>query len=281
MDPRQPVPGEVSPERKRQMMQLIAAVCLLGLGAMLGVFFSPAAPQHAQQRISELEAELGKARSRIGKLRRRVQYSGANADATSESTLGAKIRKRHLRYGRQYAKQLREAKAQAAADLILWFVQRWNSVLAHPKPDDRLGRRAEILALLVSSMAETLHPGDYVTWQEEFFGGDWLGELHFDVDGDGLPTTRSGANPRDGFANTSVCKVAMALNQAVTNASVFITHDLPCDAPEMRVSTVLAGRTLNDALNQLVRRLKREGFAVVKTHNKRGRFILIGPGNRL
>src|SRR5205814_682238 len=81
--------------------------------------------------------------------------------------------------------------AQPAAELIEWFIGRWNALLDKPLPNDRATRRAEALSLLVGGMGKNLHPEDYVPWQAEFLAGNWLGELHFDLDGDGLPAKRS------------------------------------------------------------------------------------------
>ncbi|MEZ4272781.1 MAG: hypothetical protein R3C68_15520 [Myxococcota bacterium] len=136
------------------------------------------------------------------------------------------------------------------------------------------------MSLLIGGMAKNLHPGDYVPWQAEFLSGDWLGELHFDINGDGLPGKRTDMNPRDGFSNVSVCHIAMALNLSVRDAQVLVMPKMRCDSPRAKVSVFLQGRTLDDALTEFVTAMRQEGFLVVERQEKGIRLILVGPGTR-
>ncbi|MFH1177695.1 MAG: hypothetical protein V1750_09840 [Acidobacteriota bacterium] len=168
-------------------------------------------------------------------------------------------------------------RCQAAAELIEWFVARWNDLLDRPQDGDRTGRRAEVLSRLIGGMAQNLDPDDYVPWQAEFLNGEWLGELHFDLDGDGFPAKRASPNPKDGFADVSICQVAMAINQTVLDAQVLVQPQMRCDSPNAKISVFLQGRTLDDALDELVRALKRDSFFVNDRVFKGTRMILIGP----
>ena len=156
-------------------------------------------------------------------------------------------------------------------------------MLNRPQDGDRIGRRAKLLSQLIGGMALNLDPDDYVGWQAEFLQppeGNWLGDLHFDMDGDGLPGKRRRKNPKDAFADVSVCRVAMALNQTATDAHILVMPEMRCDSPKVKISVFLQGKTVNDALTELSRALRREGFVVVEQIKKGIRQFLIGPGSR-
>ncbi|MEE8408704.1 MAG: hypothetical protein V3T05_03785 [Myxococcota bacterium] len=279
-DPSQPLPGEVPPGRKQLFMQVGAGIILVAVGVGFGVVISPESPKKLEEKIVALQGELQTSRAKVAELERSLTYRHVKR-AIANGRLKDEDRRRHETQGRKYAHALRMVKAQPAADLMDWFIGQWNGLLDAPQPDDRVGRRAAVLSLLVGGMAENLNPDDFVPWQAEFFlDHKWLGELHFDLDGDGLPAKRTAPNPKDGFANTSVCQIAMALNQSITNAQVMVMSDLHCDRPEARISVFLQGKTLNDALNEFIVALRREGFIVVERKKKSVRLILIGQGTR-
>jgi hypothetical protein len=52
--------------------------------------------------------------------------------------------------------------------------------------------------------------------------------------------------------------------------------EMECDRPENRMSVFLQGSTLNDAINEFVRSVRREGFLVVEKKKKNIRMVLIG-----
>ena len=276
-DPRRPLPGEVSPRQRQFFVLGVVTIGLVGVGAVLGLWIAPESPIEDRLRIGELEEKLRLRDDRISALERELLYNQLDGPSGG-GKLSATDRARHLRKGREYSRALRRVQAQAAAEMLDWFVQRWNKLLDSPAEDDRVSRRAATLTLLVSGMAQNLHPEDYVPWQAEFFGGHWLGELHFDLDGDGLPTTRNHPNSHDGFADTSICHIAMAFNQAVIDAQVLIMPDMPCNAAGARMSIFLQGDTFNAALTEFVRAVREYGFIVTERHEKGNRLILIGRG---
>ena len=49
-----------------------------------------------------------------------------------------------------------------------------------------------------------------------------------------------------------------------------------CDSPRARISAFLQGRTVNDALTEFVKVLRRDGFMVTERKKKGIRLILIG-----
>jgi hypothetical protein len=278
-DARKPLPGELPPERRRLLRELVVGTLLVGVGAVLGVVLSPETPRAAAQRIAALEGELAAAKRHVGELEWAVKHPQP-VEVSVSGKLKAADRARHEREAKRYAGLLRKAKAQGAAELVSWFVGRWDSMLDAPTHNDRTGRRAELLALLVGGMAANLNPGDYVPWQAEFLGGEWLGDLHFDLDGDGYPGKRSMPNPHDGFANVSVCQIAMAMNETVRDARVLVMPEMSCDRPEARMSVFLQGTTVDDAITDLVRALQRDGFLVVEKIERGVRLVLVGPGTR-
>ncbi|MBN1962849.1 MAG: hypothetical protein JW841_18100 [Deltaproteobacteria bacterium] len=274
--PNRKVAGQLPPAKRQLLNRLIIGTALISVGALIGVFLAPESPDEAKARIAALENELVNAKRKIGELQWAIKHPAVQEN-NDIGKLDPDIRKRHTQAAKRYAAVLRQVRAQGAADLIEWFVARWNAMLDSPNLNDRTGRRAELLSLLVGGMAANLDARDYVNWQLEFFNGNWLGDLHYDLDGDGYPGKRSMPNPRDGFANVSVCHIAMALNQTARNARVLMMPEMKCDQQEARMSIFLQGKTVNDALTELVKALKTKGFLVVERIDKGMRLILVGP----
>jgi hypothetical protein len=279
-DPRKPLPGEVSTQRRILFNLVGGGVIVLGVGVMLGLVLAPDTPIESKQRIAVLESELMLTKQRVLELDRAVQYKASSDVVRPTGRLRNEDKKRHERESKRYTKILRQVKAQSAAELVQWFITRWNGLLDQPAANDRTTRRAELLSRLVGGMSENLHPDDYVPWQAEFLNGDWLGELHFDMDGDGYPGKRSGKNPHDGFADVSVCQIAMAMNQAARDARVLVMHDMKCEAPHARMSLFLQGATIDEALDELVRELRRAGFVAVERTDSGMRLVLVAQGAR-
>ncbi len=268
-----PLGQEITTQAAQRLRLVLYATLLLGAGVLAGLWLAPDTPRSARAQVEALQAALAEKDSRIGALQQLARAPDPNAGA---GHLRPQDRARHNREGRAYINALKRTGAQGAAHLVEWFIGRWDALLDNPQPEDRTGRRAATLALLVGGMAANLNPGDYVPWQAEFLSNLWLGELHIDIDGDGLPGPRSGPNPHDGFANVSVCHVAMALNQAMVDGQILMMPEMRCDRAESRMSVFLQGDTLNDAMSEFVRAVREQGFLVVEKQENNQRLVLVG-----
>ena len=266
---------DLSPGRRKQIWLAAGALACLVVGALLGLELSPESPRELKQQLAAAQKAAQTNQERVAQLEQMMHEADTNQ---GRGKLRPADKARHEREGRRYAATLRKVGAQGAGDLMEWFVSRWNQILDSPMPDDRIGRRAAALSLLVGGMASNLNPGDFVPWQAEFLiDSNWLGELHFDIDGDGLPGHRTSKNTHDGFANVSICQVAMALNQSMLDGRVLVMPEMHCDRPEARMSVFLQGATFDDALNEFVKSVREQGFLVVEKHQKNIRLILVGP----
>jgi hypothetical protein len=272
-DPQDLRHDELSDQAQARLRQAVTAIILLGVGILAGLWLAPDTPSSAKTHIESLQTVLAQREAQIGELEQLARAPDPNGN---EGHLRAKDRARHQKEGRAYIAALRRTGAQGAANLVQWFIGRWDQLLDAPQADDRTGRRAATLALLVGGMAANLNPGDYVPWQAEFLNNGWLGELHLDIDGDGLPGPRKGPNAHDGFANVSVCHVAMALNQAMTDGQILMMPEMRCDRPDSRMSVFLQGETFDDALNEFVRAVREQGFLVMEKNERGGRLVLVG-----
>lgn len=270
--PKIPMPGEISPHTHANLKRIGQVVGILFLGIALGIWVAPDTPQKARQQISDLQSQLADAKSRAAALEQAEKTAGSLAPGKMRPADKAHVQREAARY----AAALRRVGAQGASDLMRWFAVRWIQLLDQPQDDDRTNRRAATLSLLIGGMAANVNPGDYVPWQSEFLSGHWLPELHYDWDNDGLPAPRSHANTHDGFANVSICQIAMALNQSMTDAQVLVMPELHCDRPDSRMSVFLQGATFDDALTEFVQAAKGQGFVIVERHDKHMRLVLIG-----
>jgi hypothetical protein len=251
-DPRKPLPGEMSPERRRAFILVASVVGAFGLGLLIGLMAAPQTPSEVLAKNEALAGELAESQKRVEDLTRTLQYR-ATEKPVAQGKLPQAIRERNQLGADRIAAAMKRYKNQGASELMTWVAGRWNGLLDAPEPDDRTGRRAATLALLVGGMAENMRPDDFVEWQAAFFRGSWLAELHYDIDGDGLPAKSSHESPKDGFANVSVCHIAMALNQAVTDTQILMTPDMRCDRPQSRMSMFLQGKTFANAIDELSR----------------------------
>lgn len=278
-DPSKPLPGELSKKRKRAFYVGGASVVLVCVGALLGLALAPDSPKDLLQKMEALETELEAKQQALTELGRKMQYDKVVL-RDGPGALSWADRQQHMDQGRAYARLLKGkgGGAQAAAELIEWFVGEWNDLLDFPQPKDRIGRRARLLSFLVSSMAKNLNPGDFAVWQGEFFRDHhWLGELHRDLDSDGFPGFRKDPNPKDAFAGASICTIAMALNQTAKDALILLTPSMRCDAQTARVSMFLHGSTVNDAFDTFVSSAKEAGFFVKDAIRNQTRLIWLGP----
>jgi hypothetical protein len=274
-DASKPLPGEMSPERRRAFMVTAGVAGAFALGIVIGLALAPGTPAELTAKNAALEEELSDARDRVQDLERTLRYRETDKPV-DQGKLKPEIRAKNEQGALRIAAVMKKYKAQGASELMEWFIKRWDELLDSPQADDRVARRAATLALLVGGMAENMHPQDFVEWQAAFFKGNWLAELHYDIDGDGLPGKSSTKNPKDGFANVSVCHIAMALNQAVTDTQILMTPDMRCDRPQSRMSLFLQGSTFADAIDEFVDAVKKEGFLVVERRENGMHLILVG-----
>ena len=257
---------------------IITNIIALALGVIIGFGISNESPEESGQREANLRQALSESQARISELERSLAYQNTQAQEVS-GTLDPKLKAQHIEQGKKYAAVMRKNKHKRAADLIEWFVGRWTELLDRPQDGDRTGRRAKLLSKFVGAMGENLNPGDFTAWQSELLSQSWIAEIGYDLDQDGYPAKRRGKNPRDSFTETSVCQIAMALNQSILNAQVLVMPAMRCDRPEARVSVFFSGPTLNHALDELSATLKEKKFLVIDKTTKRGmRQLLIGPG---
>ncbi len=262
--------------RRRLFIELIGALLIFGAGAGLGVMLASSPPEETLREAAELAEALANAELKAAELEQLAKLSLPKASRDRAGKLSPEVKKRHERQAERYAEVLRRLRAQSAAELMLWFVGRWNNMLDAPSQFDRTGRRAELLSLLVGGMGKNLHPGDYVPWQAELLNGNWLGELHYDLDGDGYPRPRRSQNPYDSFADTSICHIAMALNLTASDAHLLVMPELQCDRADAKMSVFLQGKTIDDAITSFAAALRRQGFRVVERKERDTRLVLIG-----
>jgi len=270
---------DMTPGQKTLMKFVLLSLVCFGAGLFLGFFIADEPEAEQLQREELLRVQINKQQQKIVELERSLTYKQTQATVL-KGKLDDKVRQIHLAQGKRYSDAMRKARHQKAANLIDWFIGRWNSVLDDPMNDDRLHRRADLLSQLVGAMGENLNPGDFANWQSEFLAQPWLAEIAYDLDGDGYPAPRKAKNPRDGFTEVSVCKIAMTLNQTVTNAQILVMPEMKCDRPDARMSLFLSSDTIGAALSEFVKALKSRGFLVVDKTRAGVRRILLGPARR-
>ena len=130
---------DLPPERKRLFVRVTVAVGIFACGAIVGIALSPETPASSLQHIDDLTKALGKAHARILELERaEVQRNTTVAAPNSSHALSPRVIAQHRAAGKKYVRALRAAKAQSAADLVRWFLSRWEDLLKHPQSDDRL-----------------------------------------------------------------------------------------------------------------------------------------------
>ena len=270
------VPG-LPPSQKNRFRQMFFGLSIFILGVILGISLSDQNPEKLKKELIELKESIKEKELTIDSLKRSAQYKNlAESIKTQKTTpLPQKIKERFIKVGEEQIRGLRRAKAQRGAELLAWFLDQWQAIIEKPRENDRIERRAAILSLFIGGMAENLNPDDYIPWQADFLNGNWLPEMHFDLDKDGYPAKRNAKNPTDSFSNKSVCHIAMALNQTIKNAQVLVMPNMKCDRPEAKMSVFLQGKTLNDALNIFVKTAQQLGFIIVERKAKGSRLFLL------
>ena len=128
----------------------------------------------------------------------------------------------------------------------------------------------------MGGISDYLTDENLILWQAEFCGGNWLAEVHYDLDCDGLPGKLDGKSRKDSFSNQSVCRIAMTLNQSIINARVLMMPNMQCDEPKLRMSVFLSAETYRQALRQFIRAARKEGFIVKQESNDGVLFVLVG-----
>jgi len=270
---------DMTPNQRKLFGYLLVGLLCFGIGLTCG-FLIANEPESGQiLRQEQLLVQVKEQQQQIAELERSLTYNQTQ-QTKLKGKLDDKVRQLHIQQGKRYSDAMRKARHQKAANLIDWFVTRWNSVLDDPMTDDRLNRRAALLSQLVGAMGENLDPGDFANWQAEFLAQPWIAEIAYDLDGDGYPAPRKSKNPRDGFTETSVCKIAMALNQTATNAQVLVMPEMRCDQPEARMSLFLSSDNINGALTEFVKALQSRGYLVIDKTQQGIRRILLGPARR-
>lgn len=270
---------DMTPGQQKLMKFVLLGLACFGVGLCFGFFISNEPEGEQLQREEMLHVQIKEQQLKIAELERSVAYKQTQ-QTVLKGKLDDKIRQIHLTQGKRYSDAMRKARHQKAANLIDWFISRWNSVLDDPMNDDRIHRRADLLSQLVGAMGENLDPGDFANWQSEFLAQPWLAEIAYDLDGDGYPAPRKAKNPRDGFTEVSVCKIAMTLNQTATNAQILVMPEMKCDRPDARMSLFLSSDTIGAALSEFVKALKGRGYLVVDKTRAGVRRILLGPARR-
>ncbi|MBC7794786.1 MAG: hypothetical protein H7Z43_13865, partial [Clostridia bacterium] len=152
-DPRQPLPGEISPERRRAFVLTASVIGAFGIGLTMGLAVAPQTPSEEIAKTEALRGELDENQKRIVDLTRTLQYRETEKPV-AQGKLPPAIRDKNQLGADRIAAAMKRYKAQGAAELMTWFVGRWNNLLDAPQPDDRATRRAATLALLVGGMAE-------------------------------------------------------------------------------------------------------------------------------
>lgn len=270
---------DMTPGQKKFMKFFVVGLVCFGTGLCVGFLISNEPEGEHLQREEMLRVQIKGQLQDIAELERSITYQQTQ-QTVLKGKLDDKVRQMHLTQGKRYSDAMRKARHQKAASLIDWFISRWNSVLDDPMNDDRIHRRAELLSQLVGAMGENLDPDDFANWQSEFLAQPWLAEIAYDLDGDGYPAPRKAKNPRDGFTEVSICKIAMTLNQTVTNAQILVMPEMKCDRPDARMSLFLSSDTIGAALSEFVKALKSRGYLVVDKTRAGVRRILLGPARR-
>ena len=272
-----PMIPEMPPAQKNLFRQTFIGLGVFIIGVFVGISVSEQEPKKAKEELAILKAKVRTQENTIDKLKRSAQYKKVPQTTTGQKSfvLPEAIKKRFVKTGEMQIKGLRQAKAQRGAELLAWFLDEWQSILEKPGDNDRTERRPDALSLFIGGMAENLNPDDYIRWQADFLNGNWLPEVHFDLDKDGYPAKRSYKNPVDSYTDKSVCHIAMALNQTIKNAQILVMPNMRCNRPEAKMSIFLQGKTLNDALNVFAQTAKELGFILVEKKAKGSRLFLL------
>jgi hypothetical protein len=263
-------PIELSPRLRKILVGGVSAIVFALIGAFFTLWITPLSPSDLKQELQKITQENKRLKQSCALLNTPKQESGFL------HKLATKDKIRHLKTSQKASRYLQQHGAQGAAELLNWFIQKWNALLDNPHENDRIDRRAALLAFMIAEMANTVDPADYVAWQAEFFTGNWLGDVHFDLDGDGYPAQKNSPNPRDTFTNVSVCQIAMAINLTIADVKIFIMPDLQCEHPQARINIFLHGNTLNEAASYFVKNVKQQGFSIAERRQGPLRFILLG-----
>ena len=273
-----PMVPEMPPAQKRLFRQTSIGLGIFVAGVFVGITFAEQEPKKIKKELAQLKFQVREQENTIDKLKRSAEYKNMRDAAQPQKVvpMPQNVKQRFVKTGEAQILGLRRAKAQRGAELLAWFLDEWQGIIEKPGHNDRVTRRAAALSLFIGGMAENLNPDDYIRWQADFLTGNWLPEVHFDLDKDGYPAKRTKKNPMDSFSDESVCHIAMAINQTIKNAQVLVMPNMKCNRPEAKMSVFLQGKTLNDALNVFTQTAQQLGFIVVEKKAKGARLFLIG-----
>ena len=159
---------EMTPSQRKLMGTVIVGLICFGPGLTAGFLLANEPEEDQLKREQALSQQLKKQQQKIAELERSLTYNQTQQAGANNGKLDVKVKELHINQGKRYSDALRKARHQKAANLIDWFIVRWNSVLDDPMTGDRLDRRADLLSQLVGAMGENLDPADFANWQSEF-----------------------------------------------------------------------------------------------------------------
>ena len=252
------------------LMLLVGVALGVGIGLMLAS--QPAddpALEHAQKELSALRLELDG-------LKRQAAYTSVVEPGSQAPTLSRDELRLFDTQMDGYIRALRKRRYLGVSDAFGWFRKRWVEVLGAYSGVEARQARAEVLTQLLVSVRSSIDPSDFITWQVEWLGHNWLLEVQRDVDGDGLPARRRDKAQSIELVPATACRAAMELNLIVRDALVMVDHSLPCNEGAPRVSGLLTGKTYDALLGSFVRLMKESGYVVVDKITGKRRTILVG-----
>ena len=148
-DPRKPLPGEMTPERRRAFATASMIVGAFCLGLVLGLWLAPQTPAEILARNEALEEELASSQKRITDLERTLRQHAAYRQALESSGVVTNLLDADLRYPDGC---FIEDTAVVAGGL---------AVIARPGAPSRLGEEHAIADLMAcrTELARIVAPG--------------------------------------------------------------------------------------------------------------------------
>ena len=259
-------------------MKPLPAVLILFLGLALGVGVGLmlAAQPTEDQALAEAQQELAALRLELDSLKRQAAYSSVAKEGMKAPRLSREQLRSFEEQMDVYIRSLRKRRYLSVSDAFGWFRTRWVEVLKAYSGVEARQARADVLTQLLVSVRSSIDPSDFITWQVEWLGHNWLLEVQQDIDGDGLPARRRDTAQSIELVPTTACRAAMELNLLVRDAIVLVDHSLPCSESAPRVSGLLTGKTYDALLTSFVRLMKESGYVVVDKALGKRRSIMVG-----
>ncbi len=257
---------------------IIAVILSLSIGGTIGFVIAQSESEQNAGELPSLRAELQKSRREVATLRRTLGYRQTAAAETSIVRPNDGSLARIAPGAKRYAAALTRARHKRGGELVLWFAERWESLLRDARAGDLQGRRADLLVQFFSAVKANIHPGDFVDWQLEMLSQPWLPELSFDANADGLPAARRDETKTNlRFERASICNAAMALNQLSTAARAVLMPGLRCDDDRARITLkTVDNASTDDLFSAFAAAVVQRGLAVVDKTSSGTRILLIG-----